>query len=354
MGTQPSSGTTADTNSPSIAAVVFSYNYARYLREAINSLLEQRTPFDQIVVIDDGSTDESPDIIDSYQDRIESVSQENTGQLGAARTALQQVRTDYAYFLDADDYAEPDAREIIARHLDGAPAKVQFQLRCVDNSGHLDSIIPAYPERYGSPQMLVDNRIIGFYISPPTSGNVFSVAALQSLELDRLDGREAFDGTPMLCMPYLGDVRSVARIIANYRLHGANISMQHAPSEQTYQRLLKQHQLRWQELSDLVPGVSAPPAGSTAIEQEANCLILPLSGKPLALKMAVGYVRTLSGSALPRRMKLMLSLFMLTVWLLPAKAASRLIQARRSPRQRNPLMQRVLRRVLGIQSTQRI
>ena len=67
---------TQDTEAPSITAVVFSYNYARYLREAVNSLLEQRHPFDQIIVIDDGSADESPAIIRSYRDRIESVHQE--------------------------------------------------------------------------------------------------------------------------------------------------------------------------------------------------------------------------------------------------------------------------------------
>lgn len=338
---------------PLIAAVVFSYNYARYLREAINSLLEQDHPFDQLLVIDDGSTDESGAIINSYRNRVEAVFQENRGQLGAARTALQHLRCDYVYFLDADDYAEPGARQLISEHLRDNPVKVQFQLRGVDNNGQLDSVIPAYPSRYGSDDMIADNQSLGFYISPPTSGNVFSVAALRALDLDQLEGSEPFDGTPMLCMPYIGQVTSVSRVIANYRLHGENFSMQHSPSASQCERVLAQHTLRWTELTRLLPAVNPPRDGSTAIEREARCLMAPLSGQRMPLADAVGYAQSLRRTNLPARMKLLLSLYMLTVWALPASAATRLIKARRSPGLRSPMLNSVLRRILRLGQSRR-
>jgi hypothetical protein len=346
---------TIRSSTATVAVVIFSYNYERFLRQSIDSVLSQTDKFDQILVIDDGSTDTSRDLLAEYGDKIETVFQENTGQLGAAVTALKHLRTAFVYFLDADDYAEPDARQIIGRNLLGNPVKLQFQLRCVDGVGKkLDSVFPAYIRNYSSPDMIRDNEVIGFYTSPPTSGNVFSVKALQSLPLAGLNQREPFDGSPMLCMPYLGEVRSIPRVLANYRLHGANYTQQHAPTPAVYQRSLDQHAMRWREMKNLAPDAFAPASGTTAIELEAKCLMNPLDGKRVPFNLATSYVNTLSKSSITLRMKVMLSLFMLALTAVPASLGAKLILARRSPRERNPALKKLLRLVLGVQETQRI
>lgn len=342
-------------SSATVAVVIFSYNYEQFLRQSIDSVLNQSDRFDQILVIDDGSTDNSRELLAEYGDKIETVFQENTGQLGAAVTALKHLRTAFVYFLDADDYADPDAREIIGRNLIGSPVKLQFQLRCVNGEGSvLESVFPAYQRSYSSADMIRDNEIIGFYTSPPTSGNVFSVKALQSLPLSGLDQREPFDGSPMLCMPYLGEVRSIPRVIANYRLHGANYTQQHAPTPAVYQRSLDQHAMRWREMKDLAPDAFAPTPGTTAIELEAQCLMNPLNGQRVPFKLASRYVKILIKSSITTRMKIMLSLFMLVLTITPASLGAKLILARRSPNERNPALKKLLRVVLGVHETQRI
>ncbi len=79
-----------------ITAVILNYNYGRFLRSAIESLLgQQGKPFAQIIVVDDGSTDDSAQIIAGFGDRIESIALTNGGQLGAAVAALELVRAPY-------------------------------------------------------------------------------------------------------------------------------------------------------------------------------------------------------------------------------------------------------------------
>lgn len=338
-----------------VAVVIFSYNYESYLRQCIDSVLNQSTQFDQILVIDDESTDGSRSLIASYGDRIDSVFQKNTGQLGAAVTSLKHIKTSFVYFLDADDYADPDARETIGRHLAGNPIKLQFQLRCVDGEGTvLDSIFPAYRRGYSSSDMIRDNEVIGFYVSPPTSGNVFSVNALKALPLSDLLQSDPVDGSPMLCMPYLGEVRSIPRVIANYRLHGENTTQQDAPTPAIYQRSLDRHARRWREMEKLAPNADAPARGTTAIELEAQCLTNPIVGKRVPTNLAMGYTKALFKSSMTFRMKVMLSLFMLALTVLPASIGYKLIVARRSPRSRNRVLKKMLRFLLGVQATQRL
>ncbi len=63
--------------SPIVSVIISSYNYASYLREAIDSCLDQTYSDVEVIVVDDGSTDNSPAIITSYGDRIKSIFKEN-------------------------------------------------------------------------------------------------------------------------------------------------------------------------------------------------------------------------------------------------------------------------------------
>ena len=78
-----------------LAAVVTSYNYARYLRQALDSLLTQIPPFDEIVVVDDGSTDDSLDVLAEYAGRLKVFSVTNGGHFAAWRLAVSQTVSDY-------------------------------------------------------------------------------------------------------------------------------------------------------------------------------------------------------------------------------------------------------------------
>src|ERR1700722_18250365 len=159
-----------------LAVVIPNYNYAKFLPKTLESVLAQDPMFDEIVVVDDGSTDHSLKILEEYGDKIKVVSIPNGGQLGACCRGIQATKSNYIYTLDADDFAAPG---LVARLrsvlIAGRPAKVQFQLSGVDVNGtSLGSTFPIYPAGYSAATMRRDDRERGNHFCPPTSGNVFS------------------------------------------------------------------------------------------------------------------------------------------------------------------------------------
>lgn len=92
--------------SPRLSIVVNNYNYARYLTEALDSVLRQMTDQDELIVVDDGSTDESPAILRQYErdHGIRLIEQANRGQMATVRTGIEAAQGDILVLLDSDDY----------------------------------------------------------------------------------------------------------------------------------------------------------------------------------------------------------------------------------------------------------
>ena len=98
---------------PSVSAVIPNYNYGRFLPEAVESVLAQTYPCREIIVVDDGSTDDSLEILKVYEARhgVKVIRQQNLG-VGAARNAGARASTgELVAFLDADDYWLPRKTE---------------------------------------------------------------------------------------------------------------------------------------------------------------------------------------------------------------------------------------------------
>mgnify|MGYP005989670803 CR=1 FL=1 len=89
-----------------ICVLISCYNYATFLRDAVNSAISQTRRVDEIVIVDDGSTDSSAEIareLAAKDKRIKVIEQQNTGQLGAFEAGIQETRADWIFLLDADD-----------------------------------------------------------------------------------------------------------------------------------------------------------------------------------------------------------------------------------------------------------
>lgn len=109
---------------PHISVVIPCYNAATYLREAIDSALAQTRPADEIIVVDDASTDGSVEMALSYGDRIRLLRSPNakgTGHGAAANRGIMASRGDYIAFLHADDIWMPSHLEKVAGLLDKWP-----------------------------------------------------------------------------------------------------------------------------------------------------------------------------------------------------------------------------------------
>ena len=90
-----------------VSIIIPCYNGEAYLQEAIESALAQTHPEVEIIVVDDGSVDNSLEVLAQYNGRIKVITIPNGGQLGAVRAGIITATSDYIYTLDADDFADP-------------------------------------------------------------------------------------------------------------------------------------------------------------------------------------------------------------------------------------------------------
>jgi glycosyltransferase involved in cell wall biosynthesis len=90
---------------PLVSVVIATYNMARYLPLAVRSALDQTYKNIEVLVVDDGSTDDTQDVIGSFLDdhRVRYFTQENKGQAAAKNHGVRESKGDYVAFLDADD-----------------------------------------------------------------------------------------------------------------------------------------------------------------------------------------------------------------------------------------------------------
>jgi glycosyltransferase involved in cell wall biosynthesis len=94
----------------SVAVIVTTFNHARYLADAISSVLSQTRPADDVIVVDDGSTDDPDAVVNDFSG-VRMIRQENRGLASARNTGLRNCTTSHVVFLDADDRLCPQALE---------------------------------------------------------------------------------------------------------------------------------------------------------------------------------------------------------------------------------------------------
>lgn len=104
-----------------VSVAVVNHNYGRYLDQCLSSIVDQVRPPDQVVVVDDGSTDDSREVLRHWGDRVDIVLQQNSGQTAATNVALTACTGDVVALLDSDDLALPGRWERLAQLYDDEP-----------------------------------------------------------------------------------------------------------------------------------------------------------------------------------------------------------------------------------------
>jgi glycosyltransferase involved in cell wall biosynthesis len=243
-----------------VSIIINNYNYGRFLTAAIDSALAQSYPGIEVVVVDDGSTDDSRAIIASYGERIRPVLRENGGQAAALNTGFEASRGEVIFFLDSDDLLHPNAVEEVMAVWRPGVVKVQFLLDVIDAEG-----VPRgsrFPPDRRWPGELRDLILsLGTYPSTGTTGNAFDRAALaRLLPIPETRWRRQPDSYLILLIPFLGEALWLDRVLGCYRSHGSN---QWTMEELSLERLREQivgEELREEALREWAPelGIEVP------------------------------------------------------------------------------------------------
>jgi len=105
-----------------ISAVIPAYNNGRYISRAIDSVLAQTRPVDEIIIVDDGSADNTGEVVKRYGEKVRYIRQDNAGASTARNTGIEAAAGDWIAFLDGDDEWLPDKTErqveLLARNPD--------------------------------------------------------------------------------------------------------------------------------------------------------------------------------------------------------------------------------------------
>ena len=116
-----------------ISAIVPVYNVQDYLKQCLDSLCQQSDPFDEVILVNDGSTDESQKICEKYCDRYNNfnlVNQSNQGLSSARNSGMKAAEGDYIVFIDSDDYVSLDKVSVIRKKLEADALEVLYY--CAD------------------------------------------------------------------------------------------------------------------------------------------------------------------------------------------------------------------------------
>ena len=115
---------------PTISVVIPCYNAAPFLRETLESVFVQTYPPLEIIVVDDGSTDESAVIAESFGSPVRVIRQENQGESVARNRGIEEAGGDWVAFLDADDLWLPNKLERQIQVLRDAPESMAIHTGC--------------------------------------------------------------------------------------------------------------------------------------------------------------------------------------------------------------------------------
>ena len=139
--------TAPDTRSPDeprIAAVIPAYDRERTIARAIESILAQTWPAAEIIVVDDGSRDDTRRVVERFGERVRCVTQANAGASAARNRGVREAKQPWVAFLDSDDHWRPQHLERIARAIratDGRAA-LYFADLLLSPDHYLHTIVP--------------------------------------------------------------------------------------------------------------------------------------------------------------------------------------------------------------------
>ncbi len=222
--------------SPQVTIYITNYNYGQYLEQAIKSVLEQTFTDYELIIIDDGSTDDSKKIIRQYQrhKKVYAIFQKNKGLNASNNIALNLSRGKYIIRLDADDYFAPQAIELMVSELNRNEnhALVFPDYYHIDEDGNIIEEIKRHD--FTNNVSLYDQPAHGACTMIRT--NVLKSIGGYDEEFNRQDGYDIW-----LRLSQLYPVKNISLPLFYYRQHSNNLTKDETSLFSTRTELLRKN-----------------------------------------------------------------------------------------------------------------
>ena len=222
--------TSGNSTLPLVSICINNYNYARFLGAAIESCLAQTYERIETIVVDDGSTDDSREVLASFGDRIRVLLQGNKGQSAAVNAGVREATGDIVVLLDADDVllADTVSRAVDAFSRDDKLVRLQWQLELMTEGGVPSGrVIPS--DGWSLPTGDLRRHALRYrtYVWNPTSASAYRMRVLLEV-LPVPESTYARSTGPDLYLSetvvLLGSVGVLDGVGGYYRIHGVNAS----------------------------------------------------------------------------------------------------------------------------------
>jgi glycosyltransferase involved in cell wall biosynthesis/SAM-dependent methyltransferase len=222
-----------------VTVVITTFGQARFLADSISSAIVQTHEADDIIVVDDGSTDDLATVVANF-DKVRLIRQEKRGLSAARNTGLQKCVTSHILFLDADDRLLPNALEAgldsAARCIDCA--FVYGRYRIVSEKGQLRGVQHYDPTTEDAYLLLLRRNVIGMHATVLyRRDRLLEVGGFD----ESLHRHEDYDLYLRIARKY--PIANHPSVVAEYREHGDNMSPEHTETLQAALAVLARHEI---------------------------------------------------------------------------------------------------------------
>jgi glycosyltransferase involved in cell wall biosynthesis len=207
---------------PLVSIIIPNYNYADYVGEAIDSALNQTYENLEVIVVDDGSKDDSPDILKNYGNKINAIFQKNAGVSAARNNGVKHSTGEYIAFLDADDAWLPEKiqKQVELFEKDKSLGLVHVGVEDIDADGNvIDTILDGLSGSVSHEFLLFEQAVVlGGGSGMMIPRKVFDETGGFDTELMT---SADWDICYRICRRF--EIGFVPKVLLKYRIHGSNM-----------------------------------------------------------------------------------------------------------------------------------
>lgn len=240
-------------NSPLISVIIPTYNRAAFIKDAIESVLNQTYKNYEIIVVDDGSIDNTKEIVSSIAGSIRYIYKSNSGPSASRNRGIREARGEYIAFLDSDDLWDPEKLELQMNEFLGNPelAMVTSNYRFIDQNKQVIKD-PVGKEGYVPPRYIIADMVRLQFPWGGTSQFIFRRSVFEDVGVfnERLRISEDLDLLIRIGVRY--PIAYVNRVLTSIRLH-ENHSMRETPRADVWLSSVKVYESHIAEIRKIVP-----------------------------------------------------------------------------------------------------